>query len=106
MLRCLVRLRPPALLIAGTPSGIRWVVASAWVAGYGDIRSSSSVAALNCTMQCSLYLQIASTRRCAFALQWFCFPQNPGHFYFFALFIFAYDAARHCRSGLDDNVKV
>ena len=35
MLRCLVRLRPPALLIACTPSGIRWAVASAWVAGYG-----------------------------------------------------------------------
>ena len=44
MLRCLVRLRPPALLIACTPSGIRLVVASAWVVGYGGTRSSSVAA--------------------------------------------------------------
>ena len=34
MLRCLVRLRSPALLIACTPEGIRWAVASAWVRLY------------------------------------------------------------------------
>ena len=83
MLRCLV------LLIAGTPSGIRWVVASAWVAGYGGIRSSSSVAALKCTMQCSLYLQIASTRRCAFALRWFCFPKKLDIFVLFLFYLFS-----------------
>ena len=69
MLWCLVQLRPHALLITYTQSGIRWAVVSAWVAGYGGIRSSSSVAALSCTMQCTLCLQIASTRRCAFVWQ-------------------------------------
>ena len=43
MLRYLVRLRPPALLISRTPSGIRWVVACAWVAEYGCIRTLSLI---------------------------------------------------------------
>ena len=120
MLRCLVRLRPPALLIACTPSGIRWAVASAWVARYGGIRSSCSVAALGCTMlRClarhfSLCLQIASIRRCAFALRWFCFHETLNIYLFityqvfiyFYLFIFAHDIARHCLSGFIDNMMV
>ena len=67
------------------------------------VRSSSSVAHLRCTMlrclarQCSLSLQIVSTRRCAFALRWFCFPQNPGHFFLFTylVILFIYFRARH-----------
>jgi hypothetical protein len=42
MLRCLVRLRPPSLLTASTPLGIRCVVASAWVAGYGCVWHGSA----------------------------------------------------------------
>ena len=103
MLRWLMRLTPPTLFIMCTPSGVRRAVASTWVAGYGGIRSSSSVAALSCTMlrclarQCSLSLQIVSTRRCAFALRWFCFPQNPGHFFLFTylVILFIYFRARH-----------
>ena len=115
MLRCLVRLRPPALLIARTPSGTSWAVVSAWVAGYGDILSFP-VAALSCTMlpclvrQCAFCLQIASPRRCAFTLRWFCCHKTLDifiyPFIYFYFVIFAYDTTRHYRSGFNDNMKV
>ena len=40
--RCLARLRPPALLTAGTKLGIRCVVPPAWVAGYGYVWHGSA----------------------------------------------------------------
>ena len=86
--------------------GIRWAVASAWVAGYGGIRSSSSVAALSCTIlrclarQCSFCLQIASTRRGAFALRCFCFHKTLDILFTYLFIYLIYLFSRTTQHGI------